>query len=69
MREQPRGYQTLLAEKLGVSRAFINQVVTGVRPLPLEHLDVILGSLNLVYDVALSEFTTEPPSPEPEVAP
>ena len=69
MREQPRGYQTLLAEKLGLSRAFVNQVVTGVRPLPLEHLDGILASLNLTYDVALSEFATEAAAPEPETAP
>lgn len=56
MLRQPRGYQSELAERLGKSRAFVSQIATGVRPIPVDLLDEILSSLNLAYDVALSEL-------------
>ena len=66
MLAQPRGYQTDLAERLGKSRAFVNQVVTGARPIPVDLLDEILSSLNLSYDVVLSELTVKPKAPDGE---
>ncbi|WP_295822400.1 hypothetical protein [uncultured Deinococcus sp.] len=55
MAEQPRGYQARIAKTLGTTPGFINQIVTRRRQVPLEHLDVILESLSLDYDVILRE--------------
>lgn len=55
MAAQPRGYQTQLAEKLQKTAGYVNQIITGRRPIPMEHLDDILTSLNLEYDVILRD--------------
>lgn len=55
MASQPRGYQAQLAEQLEKTPGYVNQIVVGRRPIPLEHLDVILTSLRLEYDVLLRE--------------
>lgn len=55
MAAQPRGYQAKLAATLQKTPGFVNQIVTGHRPLPIEHLDDILASLNLEYDVILRD--------------
>ena len=55
MLSQPRGYQAQLAKKLGKTPGYVNQLVTGHRPIPLEHLDAILESLGMEYDVLLAE--------------
>ena len=62
MLTQPRGYQSELAERLGKSRAFVSQIVTGTRPIPVDLLDEILSSLHLTYDVALSELSASVPT-------
>lgn len=56
MTDQPRGYQAKLAKKLETTPGYINQIITGHRPLPLEHLDVILESLGMEYDVILQDL-------------
>ncbi|GGB68755.1 helix-turn-helix domain-containing protein [Deinococcus soli (ex Cha et al. 2016)] len=53
MAAQPRGYQAQLAEKLQKTAGYVNQIITGRRPIPIEHLDDILASLELEYDVIL----------------
>jgi len=55
MLAQPRGYQAQLAEKLKKTPGFVNHLVTGRRPIPIEDIEVILETLNLSYDVTLSE--------------
>lgn len=47
MRAQPRGYQAALAERLGVSKQFVNQLVAGRSAIGLDHLQPILDSLGL----------------------
>ena len=54
MRGQPRGYQAELAKKIGKTPGFVNHIVVGKRPIPDEHLDVILDSLGMTYDVELT---------------
>lgn len=61
MLAQPRGYQARLAEKLGRTPGFVHQLAKGLAPIPVEHLDVILESLGLEYDV-----TIRPKSPGSE---
>lgn len=53
MQAQPRGYQARLAEKIGKTPAYTNQIIAARRPIPLEHLDAILESLGLEYDVVV----------------
>lgn len=55
MATQPRGYQAQLAEKLQKTPGYVNQIITGRRPIPLEHLDEILASLNMEYDIILRD--------------
>ena len=55
MLEQPRGYQAQMAQKIGTTPGFVNQIVTGRRNIPVELLDAILDSLGLTYDVTLRE--------------
>lgn len=68
MREaaQTRGYQAALARKIGKTPGFVNHIVTGDKPIPVEHLDAVLESLNLSYDVVLSELTVKPKAPDGE---
>ncbi len=48
---QERGIsQNYLAEKLGVSRIFINALETGKRPIPLDRLVQIANILNCSLD-------------------
>lgn len=51
MAAQPLGYQVKVAATL--QTGFVNQIVTGHRPLLMEHLYDILTSLDLGYDVIL----------------
>lgn len=53
MRAQPRGYQAELAAKIGKTPGYVSHILTGRRPIPEEHLDVVLESLGLEYDVSL----------------
>lgn len=53
MREQPRGYQAALARTLGKTPGFVNQIVRGDVPIPVDHLDAVLDSLGMEYDVVL----------------
>ncbi len=55
MLAQPRGYQAQLAKSLGKTPGFVNQIAGGRIPVPMEHLDAILASLGLSYDVVLRE--------------
>lgn len=55
MRAQPRGYAQQLATTLGCTRSFISHMLNGRRPIPLEHLDAILESLGMTYQVVLDE--------------
>lgn len=48
---QPRGWQTQLAERLGVSQPTVAQFLTGRRGVPPAHLDIILDALDLELDV------------------
>ena len=66
MKEQPRGYQAELAEKIGKTAGFVNHIVTGKRPIPDEHLDAILRSLNMTYDVNLTVTAQAPAGAEGE---
>lgn len=47
MREQPRGFQTRLAERLGVTQPTVAQMLMGRRGFPAEHVPVILDALGL----------------------
>lgn len=53
MLAQPRGYQAALARKIGKTPGFVNQIVTARIPIPVEHLDAVLDSLDMEYDVIL----------------
>ena len=55
MKAQPRGYQALLAEKIGKTPGYVSHILTGKRPIPEEHLDTILETLGLTYDVSVVE--------------
>lgn len=55
MSSQPRGYQAALARKLGKTPGFVNQMVRGDVPIPVEHLDAVLESIEMEYDVTLRE--------------
>ncbi|WP_339098113.1 hypothetical protein ACINK0_18085 (plasmid) [Deinococcus sp. VB343] len=62
MLAQPRGYQARLAEKLGRTPGFVHQLAKGLVPIPVEHLDTILESLGLEYDVTIRPKTSSPES-------
>ncbi len=51
MKSAPRGYQKKLAEKLNVTPGYVNHIATGHRPVPVEHIDVILETLELELDL------------------
>lgn len=55
MRAQPRGYQAELANRIGKTPGYVSHILTGRRPIPEEHLDAVLASLGLQYDVILTE--------------
>lgn len=56
MKAQPRGYQAELAAKLGKTPGYVSHILTGRRPIPEEHLDIVLETLGLTYEVAIREI-------------
>lgn len=47
MQAQPRGYQTRLAERLGIKQPSVAAYISGSESIPLAHLDAILDTLGL----------------------
>lgn len=61
IRAQPRGFQTALAERLGISQPAVAQFVGGGKNIPTTHLSAILDMLGLELKVQ--------PRPEQEARP
>ncbi|AFD26766.1 transcriptional regulator [Deinococcus gobiensis] len=57
IRAQPRGFQTALAERLGISQPAVAQFVGGGKSIPTSHLSAILDMLGL-------ELSVQPRSPQ-----
>ncbi|MFC5848345.1 hypothetical protein [Deinococcus petrolearius] len=51
IRAQPRGFQTALAERLGISQPAVAQFVGGGKSIPTTHLSAILDMLGLELGV------------------
>jgi len=54
IKEQPRGFQARLAERLGVTTASVAQWVGGGRPIPTDRIHEVLEMLGLELNVQLS---------------
>lgn len=50
-RAQPYGWQTEFAKRLGVTRAYVSDTMTGRRPISNEHLHIYLDHLGLELTV------------------
>ena len=46
-RAKPYGWQSGFAERLGVTRAYVSDTLTGRRPISNEHLHIYLDELDL----------------------
>lgn len=51
IRAQPRGFQTALAERLGISQPAVAQFVGGGKSIPTTHLSTILDMLGLELSI------------------
>ena len=51
IRAQPRGFQTALAERLGISQPAVAQFVGGGKNIPTTHLSAILDMLGLELSI------------------
>lgn len=51
IREQPRGFQTELAERLGVNTASVAGYTSKGKGIPVKHLGVILDMLGLELEL------------------
>lgn len=51
MRDQPRGFQTQLAQKLGVAQPSVAAYMTGRKEIPTAHLTTILDVLGLQVEL------------------
>lgn len=46
-KQVPYGFQSRLAKELGVTRAYIGQILKGERPIPREHVGKLLNAFGL----------------------
>lgn len=51
LRDQPRGFQTQLAKKLGVAQPSVAAYMTGKKDIPSSHITPILEELGLELTV------------------
>ncbi|MFB9991573.1 helix-turn-helix domain-containing protein [Deinococcus oregonensis] len=51
MRTQPRGYQTQLAEQLGVEKSYISRFIQGKHDLAPKYHQAVLDSIGLELDL------------------
>ena len=51
IRAQGRGSQTRIAERIGVERQYLNHMLSGRSPMPLDRLQQIMDALEIELEV------------------